>query len=337
VHFEVPVLYNQCCRLISKHWQCDFERYIPEEVREQTPYSLALLTQLRKLASKTKCNHTLAHATLLKVWHDRISEFQNPNPEWTYQFVETHPRIDQECESSIQENIYGLMIADVQNALSRVKNHKDSGLPRKKGKLRNQGRTQGELVEGMFTEGRVKKSRVEKRGDKAVRKQKCRRERMEEKERNRLANAGAHSPPCTESQGVAIAPPNSPVMQTSNKFSALSGQFTISNRTRSQITMPPDLPHAEATEKLSYQDKENYESMTRLMMKMGMKHNRRLLGKRRLKNIAAGGLSRRAAGVPLPSERTNLGNIPALPAVESNSVPGWIAQTNQMSLEGLPD
>jgi hypothetical protein len=160
---------------------------------------------------------------------------------------------------------------------------------------------------------------------------------MEEKERNRLANAGAHPPPGTESHGIAIAPPNSPVMQTSNKFSALSDQFTISNRTRSQITMPPDLPHAEATEELSYQDKENYESMTRLMMKMGVKHNRRLLGKRRLKSIAAGGLSRRAAGVPLPSERTNLGNVSALLTVESNSVPGWIAQTNQMSLEDLPD
>jgi hypothetical protein len=176
VHFKVPALYNQCCRLISKHWQCDFERYIPEELRKQTPYSLALLTQLRKLASKTKRNHTLAHATLLKVWHDRISEFQNPNPEWPYQFVETHSRIDQECESSIQEHIYGLMIADVQIALSRVNNHKGSGLPRKKDKLRNQGRTVGELVEGMFTEGRIKKSRVEKRGDKAVRNQKCRRE-----------------------------------------------------------------------------------------------------------------------------------------------------------------
>ena len=274
------------------------------------------------LAIHTKQNYTLAQAAMLRVWHERIGDMQDPNPEWPYQFVETHPQIDKECESSIQENVYGLMMVDLQNALQQAKHPERHDLPRKKVKVKGQGQRQTVGEQYLAIQKKVKKARIEKRERKAVQ-QRCQGGRNEEKERDRHA---LDEPPRTQPQNVAVAPPTSPVMQTSKKFSALSDQFTLSIRTRSQLTIPPEMPHAEATEDLSRQDKENYESIADLITKMGVKHKNRP-GKKRLRRLAAEGiLSRRDGGVALPSERVDLGGMGALPAVESDEVSGGMSR-----------
>ena len=67
--------YTKHCGLIRNRWKCGLEDFLPVVVREQTPYSFAVLATLRSLACVTK-HHTTAngHALLVSARKQRLSK-----------------------------------------------------------------------------------------------------------------------------------------------------------------------------------------------------------------------------------------------------------------------
>lgn len=216
------------------------------------------------------------------------------------------------------------MIVDVEKALQRLKNNEFADTPNLKSM---RAMTKAARREQHSQKVRIaKKAKVEKSAQ-----QPSRRERKQALQLKHLQSSHQQ-----ESQGLAAAPPNSPV-QTSNQLDALSHYFNIPMRNRSQ--QQESTQQAQATggvaPVLSSHHQESYQQMANLMNKMGVKSNSSVRGKRR-KKLEAGGLSRRVASGLLPSERTNFSNLPALPATMSSLTSKELTQLGQLFLSDTP-
>ncbi|KAK0338062.1 hypothetical protein LTR02_002093 [Friedmanniomyces endolithicus] len=117
--------------LLRRNWSCDPISALPEYFHASTPYSLALLWQLKKLSSYAKKNMVAAHVILHDNWQRRLASrdirsktssglrsFQTVRPA---QDISEYPGKGVYCETDIQENIYGITLQDVRATLQSIK------------------------------------------------------------------------------------------------------------------------------------------------------------------------------------------------------------------------
>ena len=287
-------LYHRCCFVITNFWQCDPGNCLPNGVQQRTLYSLAMLRQLRRLANVTKNDHSLALSLMLEAWQQRTAHLEGVAEPNGVYIVKTFVDADRAAENRIEENAYGLTVDDVAVA------------------VRNISARQG-------TVNLVHKSmREAQQADTAT--------KVTDRRR---AKARA--------QAASLNNPD----QNTNRFSALEHQFVLPIRTRPTSTTTADddyafvqaPPKEGTTSDLSGQDKENYKQMSKLMNNMGVSYS--VASKRaRHKRLAAGGLSRRAAGGPLPSERIDFNNLSASDPTTPSMSRDELAQLGQ---QAFPD
>jgi hypothetical protein len=321
----IPYQYHRNCQMIAKHWSCQPINCVPGDLKLRTPYSLAMLTQMRRLANSTKQNYDYAVSLLLKEWVERVKHLEAPSEQiQESEFIETNITIKSKaCERVVYENVYGLMICDVDNTIDKLEaqRREETRVKRTQKPARKAAVAGANVAVAAVQAEKAKIVTRRRREDKNAT-----RKFREEQKGARLA--AAYDPPDTDSGGVSLAPPNSPVA-TNNQFAPLSHQSTMSLHSKS---IPND-PKTEAMPELSHSDKENYKHMAILMDKMGMDYSEPSR-KRRLNKLAAGGLSRLAASGPLPSEKLDLSNISPLPAPGSGVDPEELARLGQ---QPLPD
>ena len=326
----IPYQYHRNCQMIAKHWSCQPINCVPGDLKIRTPYSLAMLTQMRRLANSTKQNYNYAVSLLMKAWVERVKHFEAPSEHiQESEFVETSISIkNKACERVIYENVYGLMICDVENTIEELEAQRraESG-PKRMPKATRRAAVAGTKAAITGAEAAVAAVQAEKAKIVTQRRREDKKTRKFREEQKRTRPAAAYDLPDTESGGVSLAPPNSPVA-TNNQFGPLL-HHTMSIRSKPV----PKYPETEAMPELSHSDKENYKHMAMLMDKMGMDSSEPSR-KRRLHRLAAGGLSRLAASGPLPSERLDLSNISPLPAPGSGIDAEELARLGQ---QALPD
>ncbi|KAK4542763.1 hypothetical protein LTR36_006139 [Oleoguttula mirabilis] len=125
-------IFAKSCKLIQEHWGCEPQEALPELLREVTPYSLALLLQLRMLASYAKKDRLNAHDVLINQWQSRMNSLARAGQTFGGRTLQTTQVMDVDglanlqhmihCELDIQENIFGLTLQDVAQAIRVVKN-----------------------------------------------------------------------------------------------------------------------------------------------------------------------------------------------------------------------
>ncbi|KAK0261495.1 hypothetical protein LTR87_002775, partial [Friedmanniomyces endolithicus] len=128
---EAAYVFYTSCQLLRRNWSCDPISALPEYFHASTPYSLALLWQLKKLSSYAKKNMVAAHVILHDNWQRRLASrdirsktssglrsFQTVRPA---QDISEYPGKGVYCETDIQENIYGITLQDVRATLQSIK------------------------------------------------------------------------------------------------------------------------------------------------------------------------------------------------------------------------
>lgn len=137
-------LFEKTTNLIGNHWEISPRNVVPEEVRAQTPYSLALLLALRRVTSHSKQSPKVGHEALIRAWNHRVNGLAGAEYDGSLQVFKTrvadvlyqNPR---ECEDVIQETNYGITLADAVAAHNLVRAIKKGQQPQEKqpsGKLR---------------------------------------------------------------------------------------------------------------------------------------------------------------------------------------------------------
>lgn len=131
---DTVAAYNKRCGLIAKHWQTkDAQEWIPAELRQSTPYSLALLDGLRTLASGSKHQRDSVHDKLLTVRNTRLRDCGSLESCWV-----TTPRPDADnCEKEVCERVDGIMLADISAIYASVKEDTARARPPKPPKVRS--------------------------------------------------------------------------------------------------------------------------------------------------------------------------------------------------------
>lgn len=332
----VARIYEQSLRLLKSHWSCKFEHCIPDHLRPLTPYSLALLYSIRRVASQSKGNYEVGQAAISRAWTERIYRLQidAPTPEEQFHFVETRPILGKECEPTIQENSFGLMVADVSDALEILKSKKYSDLPTPK-EMRQAQRVARGLPPSKASK---REKQMKTKADRVAKKQ----AKLEKKETKILAKLAQMSRPGKQhddSSNPAGVPPNSPT-EFNERLESLSQHFRISSSPHLQpsTAAQPDQLNGESTYMLSVNDRASYKQMANMLQNVGVDRNNPI-PKKRLKKLEKGGLSRNKASGVLPSEKTNPGNLgalPALPARVSGMTAEELTKLSKLSLDELP-
>ncbi|KAK5121081.1 hypothetical protein LTR85_005565 [Meristemomyces frigidus] len=134
-------IFDKSCKLIQQNWECEPLEALPNMLHESTPYSLALLLQLRMLASYSKKDRVDAQAILVNQWQNRMNLLALAGQdfggqEYGRRTLQTtavmhvngiaNPQHMQYCEQIIQENIFGLTLDDVAKALVIAKHVRKS-------------------------------------------------------------------------------------------------------------------------------------------------------------------------------------------------------------------
>ena len=106
--------------LIIRYWDINPSEVVPPEMRDQTPYSLALFLAIRRLASNTKHDLDRGQRALLTAWRDRVGRGSNEQVDARgIQIQQTKVVLgpgSEGCEEFIQETDCGLMLDDVEAA-----------------------------------------------------------------------------------------------------------------------------------------------------------------------------------------------------------------------------
>lgn len=301
-------LYGECYSLINNYWKCDFKEWIPEHLRAGTPYSLAMLYALRRLASNTKGSYETAQTAISRSWQERTLPVSALGV--NHRFVERVPFYeDARYESVVQENLCGLTIMDVVNAEKGLKSGKFKDLP---------------------TAPQMKREYKGSRGNKGKRRAEQATERKSSKEKKK-ARTQANRRAAAAKSAVSIDQ-DSDTQDT--KPEAFSQQFTLS---KYDPNHQPKQKQDRPTANLSKKDKKRNNYMSRITSSMAVDRGEGVckLSQAGLQRLQAGGRSRNKANTLLPSERTHLGNLPPLPALSALSSE-QLTQLSKMSLDDIP-
>lgn len=343
---QIALTYHNSCRLIWNHWKCEPTVCIPDDLRRQTPYSLALLSQLRYLATNTKQNFALAQSLLIDSWRVRFHTLTIPDDRTSIHMVETRVSGMPGCEHQIHENVFGLTLHDVSEA------HKTLRKYRREGRQQNskaQQQTKKERQQTKSDRQQMKKERQQAKMEAKLAWRESTRsliaERVIQRRRDQKAVQNAylntdlddlqdvqmlsHDPDHNGSLGVSVAPPNNPVL-AGNTFSLSSEGVRLRNDQNDGGAKTDE--NRRAVDQTLKNEQNQYNQMSNLINKMGMDGSEQS-GRKRLKRLRAGGLSRFGhQPATLPSERVNLNNVPTLHDVASTTGALDLARLGQRPL-----
>lgn len=133
--------YHSWCRITRGAWKCEPEHALPKIMHESTPYSMALLLQLRRLASHSKGDRQQTHAILTEKWRERLARFGVTTADKQPHYIElpvvgANDINGQWCEPEIRENVYGCSLEDVAQTMEIVlPNHKTAAKSKRERRL----------------------------------------------------------------------------------------------------------------------------------------------------------------------------------------------------------
>ena len=323
VHNAAALEYHNKCRLIKKHWSCSPEDCLPANLRCQTPYSFAMLAMLQRFACRTKQNFPLAQAILIERWRQRCHELNTDGEHTGILTVKTTVQKIKQGEQQIRENVFGLMLIDVEEAL-KTNHHnvttQSKEAPKKLTSRQKRAKQQKALQEAPWTsiaEGVVQRRRKERREERLG---------LTRKLQDMLASQ--HDAVSNEDQTVAAAPPNSPVQV--REASLPFWQNGPTSEGPAAIVTP--LQEEDDTYNLSKAENIQYNQARNLMNKMGIEWTTQSQ-RARLRRLKKGGLSRRSdQSITLPSERMDLNKMASLYTTAPMTSPSDLAQLGQVAL-----
>lgn len=340
-------IYHQACRLTSNFWRCEPTNLVPEGLRQQTPYSLAMLAMMRSLCHTIHHEFEVAQSLLLDAWKGRVAGYENSDAQAAIYLGETEPGI-KGCERTIQENYYGLILGDVENALKiskeRMKQQKSErkrinkaankarhaeNQARKTVKAERKAANKGTKHDGLRvvpnlehidSSGIAARVVERRRTEKASRESKPAPRRLRQPKPSRRFDFTA---PDDHPGGVTLVAPSAPIPGSEGKYSTFE-VAGLSIRARPAETT--DVPYT-----LSAHDKENEYSISSMMDTMGMDITKRPY-KERQQSLPAKEKRRRNVTETLPAERFNLSNMSTLPNFGSGTSAEALARLGQQSL-----
>lgn len=115
--YLIEKAYHRHCALIQNHWGCSASECIPCEARVLTPYSFAMLVSLRHLAVVTQEDLPMARALMLQIWTTRTRKLSRAESPLHIVQTDCRRKKGQVFETHIHENLFGLMLADVAEAI----------------------------------------------------------------------------------------------------------------------------------------------------------------------------------------------------------------------------
>ncbi|KAK3710476.1 hypothetical protein LTR37_010319 [Vermiconidia calcicola] len=357
---RTAVIYHKSCHLIIRHWQCDPEECIPDSLRKQTPYSLALLLSLRRLASHTKKEFEIAQSLILETWRKRMDSMSQSRDHTGLSMVETDltstkfkaNEVYNFLEPKVQENIFGLMLVDVEWAskhpsvkcLARERRQRTKPMKQERKWERKQERKlamQQAQSKAKAERQASQQSRLERQEGPASHIAEAVVQRRRAEKTNKfevLDQADSFNGPLNlafrpKSGGrTAAAPYNSPATSDRAKIDVQAIQSASDPRqTNANATDENDHeviydPSLRATR---HRDNE----LSRQMNMIGMNRDR-VLREKRLKKLHTGGDSRRMhQSVVMPAERLDLSSVPSLHDIAAMS-PSDLARLGQQRLPG---
>ena len=309
--------YHHCCSLIWSSWRCEPENCVPAALRPRTPFSLALLSQIRRLASNTKLNMEGAQSELIRRSQQRIQNLATLPKSINLYLVKTsvtHPNL-YNCEVEIHENAFGLMLEDVEEVL------KNTPLGTKK--ARRQAKHEGNLAKRLArhslwdrdNDTSAISDRVKKTPRNAKPPKPLNDGRLQAMMMARLI-PGPESPDHT-CNGVSAAPPNSPVLtatQPKVQIPATNVADRVSTNHNSKEAPPADENDNGRWNPSRYDHHIDWQ-VTSWFNKMSSMDSEKGPRSKDLRKLKAGGASRKKQGsAELPSERIDLDSLPTLHA-----------------------
>lgn len=336
--------YQRHCGIISKHWTCHPDDCIPLEVRKQTPYSLAMLSSLRRLASFTKQNFQLAQSLLLESWQERSSQREtlvNENVVLSETIVKRPRGMGRDSEFKIQENLFGLMLEDVDRVWRSIK--RGRAQRRRANRASKPELKTPQCIARQQTKLALKLARNEDLQSSIA-------ERVTKRRRNgraaKLAAAqmtsfedelvdvqiGSSIHGQTGFQGAFAAPPNSPVStyDRPNIFASEVALREVGSRHNEQAgTANQD---DEALYKPSKLDRHQDNQMSRVLNNIDI-DTQKDMKRRRFRRLQAGGQSRSGhQKIAMPSEKTKFNSLPSLHAMAPATSATELARIGQLPL-----
>jgi hypothetical protein len=335
-------IYFKSCHLIRKQWNCEVDQAIPDTLHRSTPYSLALLSQLRRLAGQTFNNLDRAQRLIIQAWTERLNSKGLPNDPSQLLVTESSCDIIEYpekycCEEKFQENEFGLKLVDVVNAVGTAKRANQAETQSKAGtkKLTRQQR-KAALNARLQMEGAQAKPLTI--GDRW----------MQKGQSIALNNLTAMQEP----QNLLVAPSQTSNSAPSNLSSAASlptfevairpGSAFVTQATQGATQVLED-PADDGEEVVVYvppkQRKRNDpKGVPRAMVNMAKRmqlDESDGLGRKKKKVLQSGGLSRRLhrETTSLPFEKVDLNSLPSLHSMSATSA----EELAQLGQSALPD
>ncbi|KAK3723197.1 hypothetical protein LTR37_001920 [Vermiconidia calcicola] len=361
-HF-IALLYHRSCRLITRHWGCDPQECIPDRLRRQTSYSLAVLQRLRRLASHTKQSLVLAQSLMLETWCKRINRMSPIGDHTGFSMVETELTHDNSArnkvnaflEPRVRENLFGLMLVDVEQALEhpsvgrlaqerkRTKAHQKRERQRKLKKLATQ-QAQPDAEAEAKRQANMEPKREWPDGSPSYVAQRLVQRRRAEKtnkvealERIESFNGPmnlAFRPKSAGFTNSAPVPPNKRPAVSSQPNEGSSALDSGSNRGRILVDEMDEIDHEVVYDPSIRATRHRDNELSRQMNLIGMNRDR-LLREKRLNKLHTGGDSRRKhQSVAMPAERLDLNSVPSLHDIAVATSPSDLARMGQQRLPG---
>ena len=313
----------------------------------QTPYSMSMVNELRRLSSITKQDIELAHLLLLEAWNQRMLNQQMPSNSSVLLCesdgigVRQAGAFSKQCESKIQENVLGLKLEDVHRAMEnrrgqsrrrkvrQVELKTPKTIARQQKKLARQ-QAQNDGLLSLPAERVVSRRRTERAAQFAANKSFNLGDELVDVQIGSPVHRGRESEPASP------VPSNSPVA-ASHHASGPAIESTlreVGSRHNEQGEM---LEHQEdALYNPSKDDREQDRQISRVLDNIDMSVSKGLR-MRKLKKLAAGGLSRKNnRNISMPSEKMKMESLPSLHSLPSATTPDELARMGQLSLADAP-
>jgi hypothetical protein len=334
-------IYFKSCHLIRKQWNCEVDQAIPDALHRSTPYSLALLSQLRRLVGQTFNDLDRAQRLMMQAWTERLNSKGLPTDPSQLLVVQSSCDIIQYaekycCEENFQENEYGLKLVDVVSAVETAKKASQAERQSKTGTKKTRQQQKAALNARLHIEGAQAKPRTI--GEKW----------MQNGQSIALNNLTAMQAPqkllVASSQSSSSAPSNlsSAASLPTFEVAIRSGSSLVSQTTQGANQVLED-PADDGEEVVVYvppkqRKRHDPKSVPRAMVNMAKRmqlDESDGLGRKKKKVLQSGGLSRRLhrETTSLPFEKVDLNSLPSLHSISATSA----EELAQLGQSALPD
>lgn len=330
----IEKIYKRHVRLINKHWNSSPEHLIPDAARDRTPYSLAMLNALRTLASKTKRRPDLAQSLLEEAWRTRTAALLN-SANQIIKLAWTRPDrsgLGRCSEEWIQENMLGLMTADVEEAGRNLKRKT------KKGELKTPRRIAQKKAKLAREAGGLSRSLIAERVTANRRAAKLAAGMNQYKDELIDVQYDFTGSGTSNDHNTMAVPPNSPtaMFHTSNAHASPTALRQLNSRHNEQMATEDDGDEGvvyKPTKRMLKQDKQMSNLLNKIDFELNGPIGKRKHKKKLRERLQHGGWSREGGGeVAMPSERFDFNSLPSLRGLALGTDADELAKMGQLPL-----